>query len=197
MPRSFALLLVLLVSGCASLVPPPIPPLVPALVRDLDARGEAGHFTFYSLREDRVVPPADSASTAWDLAFRGTTILVNGGASGPGEGGAVVLGDTTFEAVTEAPPAEAYAVDRGPANDETAIPGGAGNGWYDYDLVSGVVSPRPVVIAVRTADGRFAKVEVQSYYRGAPEPEALDPTEGFRYYTFRFLVQPDGSRRLR
>src|SRR5690606_6982215 len=91
MLRIFALLLVLLVSGCASMVPPPAPPLAPALVRDLDARGEGGHFTFYSLREDRVIPLADSASTAWDLAFRGTTVLVNGGASGPGDGGAVVL----------------------------------------------------------------------------------------------------------
>lgn len=197
MPRLLALSLVLLVPGCASIVPPPDPPLVPALVRDLDARGEGGHFTFYSLREDRVIPLADSASTAWDLAFRGTTILVNGGASGPGEGAAAVLRDTTFEAVTEAPPPEAYAADRGVENDETAVPGGAGNGWYDYDFVSGVVSPRPVVIAVRTADGRFAKVEVQSYYRGAPEPDALDPAEGLRYYTFRYLLQPDGSRQLR
>ena len=197
MLRFPALLLVLLVSGCASMVPPPAPPLAPALVRDLDARGEGGHFTFYSLREDRVISLADSASSAWDLAFRGTTVLVNGGASGPGDGGAVVLEDTTFEALTEAPPAEAYAVDRGTGNDETAIPGGAGNGWYDYDFVSGVVSPRPVVIAVRTADGRFAKVEVLSYYLGAPEPEALDPAEGFRYYTFRYLFQPDGSRVLR
>lgn len=195
MPRALALLLaVSFAAGCASLVPAPPPPLVPALVRDLDARGEDGHFTFYSLREDRVIPPADSASTAWDLAFRGTTILVNGGASGPGVGGAAVLVDTTFEDVTDALPADAYAVDRGP--DETAIPGGAGSGWYDYDVTTGVVTPRPVILAVRTADGRHAKVEVLSYYRGAPEPEALDPREGFRYYTFRYLFQPDGSTRL-
>jgi hypothetical protein len=192
-----ALVLAPLLSACFPPDPAAAPPLVPALVRDLNARGQDGHFTFYSLREDRVVPAADSASTAWDLAFRGTTILVNGGASGPGEGGALVLADTTFEAVVEAPPAEAYAVDRGTANDETAIPGGAGNGWYAYDVASGVVSPRPVVIAVRAADGRYAKVEVLSYYRGAPEADALDPREGFRYYTFRYLYQPDGSRRLR
>ncbi len=198
MPRILLLfvLLVLTLAGCASLVPTPPPTLTPALVRDLDARGEDGHFTFYSLREDRVVSPADSATTAWDLAFRSTTILVNGGASGPGAGGAVVLTDTTFQAVTEAPPADAYARDRGLEKTETAIPGGAGNGWYAYDFATGIVSPRPVVLGVRTADGHFAKVEVVSYYRGAPEGEDLNPEEGFRYYTFRYLYQPDGSARL-
>lgn len=184
----------LLLAACVtsrSAAPPPV-----VTVEDLDARGEDEHFTFYSLRENRIVPVADSASTEWDLAFKSTTILVNGGRSGPGMGGAVVLEDTSFAAVTEAPPADSFAVDRGTARAETAIPGGAGNGWYAYDFATGVVSPRPVVLAVRTADGRYAKVAIESYYRGAPAPEALDPEEGFRYYTFRYLFQPDGSRSL-
>lgn len=172
------------------------PPSV-VTVEDLDARAEDGHFTFYSLRENSVVPAADSASTAWDLAFNATTILVNGGASGPGMGGAVVLQNTAFEAVTEAPPAESFAVDRGTERTETAIPGGAGNGWYDYDFATGIVAPRPAVLVIRTADGRYAKVDIESYYRGAPSADALSPEEGFRYYTFRYLFQPDGSRQLR
>lgn len=165
-------------------------------VADLDARGSDGHFTFFSLRENQLVPASDSASTDWDLAFRSTTILINGGASGPGTGGAVVLNDTSFAAVTEAPAAEAFVVDAGTEKTETAIPGGAGNGWYAYDFVSGVVSPRPAVLAIRTADGRYAKVEIESYYRGAPSTEEINPEEGFRYYTFRVAFQPDGSRRL-
>ncbi len=165
-------------------------------VADLDARGDDGHFVFYSLRENRIVPVADSASTEWDLAFKSTTILVNGGASGPGMGGAVVLADTSFAAVTEAPPADSFAVDRGTDKRETAIPGGAGNGWYAYDFATGIVSPRPAVLVVRTADGGYAKVQIESYYKGAPDPEELNPEEGFRFYTFRFLFQPDGSARL-
>lgn len=191
MPRVlFVLATLLTFSGC--IAPPTLKaPLTPALVRDLDARGEDGHFTFYSLREDRIIPVADSASTEWDLAFRSTTILVNGGAVGPGEGGALVLADTTFEAVVEAPEGP-YAIDTGIDKNETAIPGGAGNGWYAYDFTSMVVSPRPAVLAVKTADGRYAKVEILSYYLGAPEE--VDPEEGFRYYTFRYLFQPDGTR---
>lgn len=184
----------LLLASCVTSRPAAPPPVV--TVEDLDARGEDEHFTFYSLRENRVVPVADSASTEWDLAFKATTVLVNGGTSGPGMGGAVVLEDTAFAAVTEAPPAEAFAVDRGTDRTETAIPGGAGNGWYAYDFATGVISPRPVVLVVRTADGRYAKVAIESYYRGAPGPQDLDPEEGFRYYTFRYLFQPDGSRSL-
>lgn len=194
----FSLLLLaafsLILSACLSSRSASAPEVV--TVEDLDARAEDGHYTFYSLRENRVVPPADSASTDWDLAFNSTTILVNGGASGPGMGGAVVLQDTAFTAVTEAPPADSFAVDRGTERTETAIPGGAGNGWYDYDFTTGIVAPRPAVLVIRTADGRFAKVDIESYYRGAPAAEELNPEEGFRFYTFRYLFQPDGSRQF-
>ncbi|MEP0547876.1 MAG: HmuY family protein [Rhodothermales bacterium] len=195
-PRYLALAaLPLLLTACLSTRPAPTPTVV--TVADLDARGEDGHYTFYSLRDGTVVPAADSASAKWDLAFKSTTILVNGGSSGPGEGGVVVLHDTSFAAVTEAPPSEAYVVDQGIDRMETAIPGGAGNGWYDYDFATGIVSPRPVVLAVRTADGRYAKVQIDSYYLGAPGPAEIAPDVGFRYYTFRYLFQTDGSRQLR
>src|SRR6185436_18729473 len=55
---------------------------------NLFANDSAGHFTFYSLRSNAVIGLGDSATNSWDLAFRGTTILVNGGTSGPGNGGA-------------------------------------------------------------------------------------------------------------
>ncbi len=193
MLRLALLLLVPVLVACAVRPPAASEPLV-YTVADLDARGEDGHFAFFSLRSGDLVPAADSASAGWDLAFRSTTILVNGGASGPGDGAVAVLEDTSFAAVTLAPPDEAFVQDRGPGKTETAIPGGAGNGWYAYDFASGIVSPRPVVLVVRTADGRYAKVAVESYYLGAPEE--VDPEEGFRHYTFRVLFQPDGSRRL-
>jgi hypothetical protein len=194
LPLASVVALSFLLSACVSSRTAPPPDVV--AVSDLDARAEDGHYTFFSLRENSIVPAADSASTDWDLAFNATTILVNGGASGPGMGGAVVLDDTSFAAVTEAPPPEAFAVDRGTGRTETAIPGGAGNGWYDYDFATGIVAPRPGVLVIRTADGLYAKVAIESYYQGAPAPEALSPDEGFRYYTFRYLFQPDWSRQL-
>src|SRR5690625_3181556 len=90
-------------------------------ITDLNARGEDGHFTFFSLRNGNTVALSDSASANWDLAFKGTTILVNSGVSGPGEGGAILL-DLPFEEV-EMAPSEGYRTD---SAEELAIPAGAG-----------------------------------------------------------------------
>ncbi len=196
-------------SACSEVDPTPTPtPLQATRVNDLPAdpatgrdpvtgapTGTTNRFTFFSLRENRIVlrsdspNRADSASTAWDLAFRGTTILVNGGTSGPGQGAAQVL-TAAFDEVTEAP-ADGYAQDAAGA---PAIPTGSGSGWYTYNGATQTITPTPGrVLVVRTADGRYAKVRILSYYEGAPE--TIDPmADESRYYTFEYVFQPDGSR---
>lgn len=146
-----------------------------------------GSFTFFSLRDNMMVPGTDSASTNWDIAFRGTDIIINGGASGPGNGAAQIV-EGLFEEVTEAPTSGWVAdSETGPA-----IPFGSGNGWYNYNPVAMVLSPFPGrVILVRTADGLYAKMRIISYYRGAPDAPTQDSDA--RYYTFEYLLQPDGS----
>lgn len=151
-----------------------------------------GQFAFYSLRDDRTIPHADSATVDWDVAFNGTTILTNGGSSGPGNGGAIVVAEP-FEAVLEAPVDDeilqdepgAPAIARSPAGD-----------WYNYSgPPAHLVTPVPGrTIVVRTADGRFAKIRILSYYQDAPDE--IDATSASRYYTFEYVFQPDGSRSL-
>ena len=148
-----------------------------------------GRFTFFNLRTNAVVPASDSASANWDLALRGTTILVNGGTSGPGQGAALVW-TGAFEDLAEAP-ADGYASDTGAGN---AIPLGSGSGWYNYNPQLNLISPIPGrVLVVRTADGRYAKIRIVSYYRGAPA-SPNPQTDEARYYTFDYVFQPDGSR---
>lgn len=198
------LLLVGLLAACDTATTDPIDdPVAAETVTDLAAdpivgfdttTGQpigTGAFTFFSLRTGEVVPNADSASTAWDLAFRGTEIRVNGGTSGPGNGAALVW-TGAFEDLAEAP-ADGYAIDDADGN---AIPTGSGNGWYNYAPQTNLISPIPGrVLVVKTADGRYAKVRIVSYYRGAPETP--DPaTDEARYYTFDYVFQPDGSRTL-
>ena len=151
----------------------------------------ANLFTFYSLRDNALVPQADSASMDWDIAIKSTTIITNGGASGPGQGGGQVL-EALFEEITEAP-ADGYSTD---AVDAFAIPSGSGNGWYNYNPAINLVTPIPGrVLVIRCADGTYAKVRILSYYRGAPDtPDAS--TDESRYYTFEFVHQPDGSTRF-
>lgn len=148
----------------------------------------ANAFTFYSLRENRIV--TDSASTDWDVAFKSTTILINGGSSGPGTGGAQVL-EALFEEVAEAP-ATGYSTD---TPDAFAIPTGSGNGWYNYNPATNIVSPIPGrILVIRTADGHYAKMRILSYYRGAPETPTAESSS--RYITFEYVYQADGSRRF-
>lgn len=190
-------------AACDDADPDPTPdPLTVETVEDLpadpatgrDSLGQAislNRFTFFSFEEDGIVlaydeaDRSDSSSTQWDVAFRGTQIIANGGDSGPGEGGIQVV-TGLFDEVAEAP-AGGYL---------GAVPGGSGNGWYNYDPATFTLTPVPGrVLAVRTADGRYAKLRILSYYEGAPDP--VDPfSDTERYYTFEYVYQPDGSRRF-
>ena len=161
-------------------------------------QGPPPNYTFYSLTDGMIVDKADSNSTRWDIALAGTTILVNGGTSGPGQGEAQVVSGA-FDNLTEAPES-GYETD---SEAERAIPTGSDNGWYNYTGFEGsppnVVLPLPGrIIVLRTAEGNYAKMEVLSYYRGNPEITAEfapGPGEG-RHYTLRYVVQPNGSRQF-
>lgn len=178
----------------------PEPEIEVNTVEDVNADGQ---YAYFSLRTGEVVDQADSASINWDLAFNGTTILVNSGVSGPGSGGAIIL-DVPFESVSMAP-SEGYAVD---GTETLAIPTGSDNGWYTYTGQTGnpphAVFPLPdKTIVVRTADGNhYAKFEVITYYKGNPDTTSdefvNDPfgREG-SYYTFRYAIQlTEGLREL-
>jgi hypothetical protein len=39
----------------------------------------SGKYTLYSLENNKVIDNTDSATTKWDIGFRGTTIITNGG----------------------------------------------------------------------------------------------------------------------
>ena len=157
----------------------------------------SGQFTFYNLRDGEVVlsssatDRADSNSTAWDLALQGTTIRVNGGTSGPGDGAAYVA-EAAFEEITSADAAR-FQTD---ASGGLAIPGGSGNGWYTYNA-NGENYVRPIpgrTLVIRTADGSgTAKIRILSYYRGNPDLPADRDAHPSRYYTFDYVYQPDGS----
>ena len=174
-------------------------------------------FTLFSLRTGQVVvnyddvERADSASTQWDIGFRGSDIILNGGTSGPGAAVGLIVSET-FESVTDAQdPGFTYRRDGESACPDISTPfgaqpgparavcGGSGNGWYTYVPFpgnrGGYLVPTPGrTLVVRLADNSgFAKINFQSYYLNAPEASAInDRTEG-RYYTFEYVVNNQGS----
>ena len=145
--------------------------------------GGTNAYTLFRFADSTIVANSDSASDKWDIGFRGTSIILNGGISGPGAVEGQVLSNT-FAAVTEAPET-GYAAD--------SESGNVFGEWYNYNMTDHTIHPKPgYVLVLHTADGKYVKVEIISYYEDAPaEPQAEDPS---RYYTFRYVYQPDGSR---
>lgn len=154
----------------------------------------SGRFTFFSLVNKSLVPSTDSASTKWDLAFRGTTLMINGGTSGPGSGGAYVF-TGAFESLSVLPADSVFRVDNVPV---LAITTGSGKGWYTYDGMNNLITPVPGrILVIRTAQGKYAKVEILNYYRKGQTPASSDPDDiklkNQRYYLFRYSYQGNGT----
>lgn len=149
------------------------------VVKDLN--GNTKPYAYFSLATGKEVPATEAKTTQWDIAFSKTTIAVNSGSSGPGQVGAQVV-EQAFDLIKTAPK-EGYKND---SETGTAIPGGSGNAWYKYDM--SVHAILPIVgraILIKTNDGKYAKIEIISYYKGAPEEV---PTEESSYYTFRYSI---------
>ncbi len=156
----------------------------------------AGKYTFFSLERGVVVPAADSASNKWDIAFRGSAILTNSGNGGPGVGGAFVyIG--LFNDLKTIPSDSTFRTENVPTS--YAIPLGSNKGWYVYDGLNNLITPIPGrVLVIRTATGKFAKIEILNYYKGGvtPAASASDNVKmrDQRYYSFRYSYQSNGSK---
>ena len=124
------------------------------------------HFSF------RVGSVVDDGGHSWDLAFRRYAIIA-------GPGGVIDLGEVRFDEVRTVP-AIGYQLNEGHAEPRNPVIAG----WYRYGFFSHVLTPRPHVWAVRTADGRYAKIEIIGYYCSGGQPGCL---------TFRYVYQGDGS----
>jgi hypothetical protein len=156
----------------------------------------SGKFTLYSLETNSIIANTDSATAKWDIGLRGTTIITNSGNSGPASGGAFVYVGT-FDDLKAIPADSVFRTDNAPA--AYAITTGSGKGWYSYNGAANLVTPIPGrVLVIRTASGKYAKIEIQNYYKGGITPDATasdaDKLSKQRYYKFRYLVQPNGTK---
>ena len=166
---------------------------LPALEVGSRTPSESGEFTKFDFATGKIT----TSDTDWDIAFRSTKIIVNGGVSSGltdeparnGDAGAYITSGT-MASVTEVTTAS-FKQD---AADGFAIPTGSGNGWYNYtsspDFLILPIAGK--IIVVKTHDGKFAKVEILSWYKGAPEePNVITGTDESKYYTFNYVYQPN------
>jgi len=151
----------------------------------------SGEFTKFDFSSGSVT----ISETDWDIGFRGTSIIVNGGVSlgtvdEPSRTGnaAAYVASGTLASVMQ--------VDTNllvqDSSNGYAIATGSGSGWYTYSgPPTYLITPTPGKILVfKTADGKYAKVEILSYYKDSPPTPDYRFSEG-RYFTFNYVYQPN------
>jgi len=133
----------------------------------------------------------------WDVAFSGTTIIVNGGDSysvnqPERTGNAAVYIATGVMSDIRTVDLSKLEQDNtsGPAIvDDLGI---SGNGWASYDMSTHIISPiAGRILVFRTHDNKYAKMEILYFY-DSPDPQ---PSEGDYggFYTFNYVYQSDGG----
>ncbi|MBT8395267.1 MAG: hypothetical protein HKO81_04700 [Flavobacteriaceae bacterium] len=132
-----------------------------------------------------------TSTTDWDIAFRGTNIIINGGTSfgatdEPERTGnaAAYMENSTMANVLE--------VDVQLLQQDSAT-GYVLSNWYDYNPVNHIITPTAgKILVIRTRDGKYAKVEILSYYKDNPAEITTEiATNDARYYTFNYVNQPN------
>jgi hypothetical protein len=195
---------VVMISACNKDDDSPPAPLEAKTVNDLNSNpaDNGGYSLFFNLTTGAAVPASDSSTDKWDIAFRATTIKVNSGTSGPGTAAAQIV-SAGFDDLIEAP-ADGYKTD---VASGFAIPTGSGAGWYMYTGLA-TSGPQHAVlpiagktIVVKTANNKYAKIQILSYYKGNPNTSSSDFADVIKrplggYYTIRYMIQTDGSRKL-
>ncbi len=150
-----------------------------------------GEFTKFNFKTGQTT----SSDTDWDIALRGTIVLVNGGEitgidDEPNRTGnaAAYIANGTMESITSVDVSRL----REDAINAQAIPTGSGTGWYIYagpptHLITPIAGK---ILVFKTHDGKYTKMEILSYYKDAPaNPDAFQDFD--KYYTFNYVYQPN------
>ena len=110
---------------------------------------ESGQWRFIDLDRGRVVAPPDTSD--WDLAIRRFHLIAFDAIADAGR--------MSFDSLAQ-PPVSGYMGNTLGTDTTNAAIGR----WYSYSMLSHLLVPRGHLYVVRTRRGRFAKLEVLSYY---------------------------------
>lgn len=171
----------------------PVDPEQPSDLLEVDASSSTA-WVYVKVGEGVIEVPDPATSTAWDLAFRRTRMVTNGGESGPGLGGAreedadSLAGDITG---TVGFVTDALLPIPGPPGSGSAPGNAVLDTWFDYDMTTHAVSPRDTTFVVRTAAGGYARLRIASHAAGRYTLR-LTPLER-QVETVRLTVDASGS----
>ncbi|MFQ5716585.1 MAG: HmuY family protein [Nitrospinales bacterium] len=118
-------------------------------------------WTYFDFSRGKAVDIYDPSSLEWDLAFRRGKVITNGGATNKfGDAGVKDLGVKDFETVAEVP-VDSYVQD---ASTRTETENPLLKKWYKYNYLTHKLSAKKNIYAMRTAKGKYAKVQFLSFY---------------------------------
>ena len=195
------LTLAVVFTACKKESPAPVDTVITATITELDAQAATfipnpppapptitGDYTKFSFAEGTVVEGDD-----WDIAFRSTSIIFNGGAgsnsSQPSRTGnaAVYIIDGTMEDIRLVDES-LFLQDEATS---TAIIDDMGiqqMGWCVYDFTTNMISPiAGKILVVRTRDNKYAKIEILNFY------DATFTNVYGGFYTFNYVYQSKES----
>ena len=171
--------------------------------------------TFFELNASQyIVNPSDSVLTGkyekfsfsegdtvsydnWDVAFRGTTIIVNGGDSYNVNQPERIGNAAVYIATGVMSDIRTVDLSKLEQDNTSGLAivddlGISGDGWASYDMSTHIISPiAGRILVFRTHDDKYAKMEIVYYY-DSPNP---DPSNGDYggYYTFNYVYQPNDN----
>ena len=119
------------------------------------------NWVYFDFSRGGVVDIHDKTSLEWDLAFRRSKVISNGGATNKfGKAGLINLGSLNFDQVVEVP-RDNYIQDMA-TRTETQNP--ILLKWYRYNYLTHKLSAKPNTYAVKTANSKYVKVKFLDFY---------------------------------
>ena len=119
------------------------------------------NWVYFDFSRGGVVKIHDKTSLEWDLAFRRSKVISNGGATNKfGKAGLINLGSPNFDQVVDVPIGN-YTPDMS-TKTETENP--ILLKWYSYNYLTHKLSAKANTYAMKTADSKYAKVKFLNFY---------------------------------
>jgi len=157
------------------------PNLLPTNTIVIDATNEE-EWTYFDFSRGEQVKIHDTSSLEWDLAFRRGNIITNGGATNKfGKAGLIDLGEVSFDAVESVPLRDFIADTATRTQTENPVL----LQWYKYNYITHKLTARKNIYVIRTADGKFSKVQFMSFYCADKQPGCIQ---------MKYVYQGEGTK---
>ena len=164
--------------------------------------GAPANTLYFSFATNNTVDSSKRLTGSWDIAFSNiynSYVTINNGTNtnSPGYGGtqqgALYIVSQPFDSVKIVPASSAINVNGSAGMD--GYPSASWPGWYQYNVTTHILTTiQGKTLVIRMANGKYAKLEMTSLYKGSPASPSL--TTPVPFLSFRYWVQQDGSTNL-